>query len=107
KDDADATQHLAVDAGLVEQFGDRGRDLSLNARGAVGGDDGAAPQAAQFTIAGADAQLEFRAADLDAEEHGLSPHTGRLVRTEEVLLPASRRNASSTPRARSRARRGG
>ena len=59
----------AVHAGLRQQFRHRRGDLPADAVRPGGDIDRAAPQAGERAVAGAEAELQFRAADFDAEVH--------------------------------------
>src|SRR5262245_60131601 len=67
---ADAMDLGTVETSAGEQLGDGLRDLTANALGARGDIDAAAPQPGEDAVASADAELEFGAADFDAQEHG-------------------------------------
>jgi hypothetical protein len=67
--DADAAQDLSFELGPRKEFRHGDFDLSPNAVGAVGGKHRAAPESDQRAVARADAELQFRAPDFDAEIH--------------------------------------
>ena len=68
--DADARESARVDARPLEQLGDRRDDLPANAVGRRRRTSTLPRHSAgERAVAGADAELQFGAADFDAEEH--------------------------------------
>src|SRR5262245_21170215 len=67
--DADAAQLPALDSTLGKQLRHGLNDLFANAVGAARYIDGTAPQPCQDAVAAAQSELQFRAADFNAEEH--------------------------------------
>src|SRR5262249_16785453 len=66
---ADALNLRPRDPGALQQLRHRGRDLPADALATRGDVHSTAPQPRQGAVARANAQLQLRAADLDAEEH--------------------------------------
>src|SRR5439155_2341992 len=69
--DADAAKLSSFQAGVCQEFRHGAADLLADAFAAGGGIDAVPPQAEQRAVAATNPQLQFRAADLNSEEHEL------------------------------------